>query len=376
MYDFKEIKEYLDTLHEEYGIPGGGIAVYQNGEKLYEYCMGYSDGGKTQIATPDTRYFLYSCTKPVTVTAAMMLVARGKLVLDAPVSDYLPAYANAYLLVDGERKAPDTVMTVRHLFTMSGGLDYNLAAPAVVACKKKTDGKATTRELVDAFIEDPLTFEPGDHFQYSRCHDVLAAVVEAASGMRFGEFLKTEIFEPLGMKDTDFADRSDVAAQYSHSRERGVEEVERSNPYILSENHESGGAGLISTLADYGKFAAMLASGGKAPDGRVIIPRTAIDELRREQLSALVKNPAFGCAAGPGYGYGLGVRTLIDRSEGQKPPLGEFGWDGAAGAYLMVDVENGIGIAYVQHVRGWNSIDLGHPLHAPMRDGVYRALGL
>ncbi|MBQ7376987.1 MAG: beta-lactamase family protein [Clostridia bacterium] len=376
MYDFKEIKEYLDALHEKYGIPGGGIAVYQNGEKLYEYCMGYSDSEKTQPATPDTRYFLYSCTKPVTVTAAMMLVARGKLLLDAPVSDYLPAYANAYLLIDGEKKKPDTVMTVRHLFTMSGGLDYNFATPAVVACQQATNGEATTRELVDAFIEDPLAFEPGDHFKYSRCHDVLAAVVEVASGMRFGEFLKTEIFEPLGMNDTGFADYSDVAAQYIYSRERGIEEIGRSNPHILSHNYESGGAGLISTLADYGKFAAMLAADGKAPDGRVIIPRAAIDELRGEQLTALVKNPAFDCAAGPGYGYGLGVRTLVDKSQGQRPPLGEFGWDGAAGAYLMIDVENGIGIAYVQHVRAWNFIDLGHPLHAPMRDGVYRALGL
>ncbi len=376
MYIFKEVKEYLDTLHEQYGIPGGGIAVYQNGEKLYEYCMGHSDSEGTVPATPDTRYFLYSCTKPVTVTAGMMLVARGKLSLDAPVSDYLPAYADACLLVDGEKKKPDTAMTVRHLFTMSGGLDYNLSAPAIVACKTATEGKATTRELVDAFVKGPLTFEPGDRFQYSLCHDVLSAVIEAASGMRFGEFLKTEIFEPLGMKNTGFARCADIAAQYAYSKEGGLVEVARENPYVLSENYESGGAGLISTLADYGKFAAMLAAGGKAPDGREIIPRAAIDELRREQLSALVKNPSFGCAAGPGYGYALGVRTLVDKGQGQKSPLGEFGWDGAAGAYLMVDVENGIGIAYVQHVRGWNSIDLGHPLHAPMRDGVYRALGL
>ena len=120
----------------------------------------------------------------------------------------------------------------------------------------------------------------------------------------------------------------------------------------------------------------MLASGGKAPDGRQIIKRETIDEMRREQLTSLVKNPSFGCAAGPGYGYGLGVRTLIDKSAGQRSPLGEFGWDGAVGAYLLVDVENGIGIAYVQHVGNWPQLCKQHPLHAPLRDGVYSAFDL
>ena len=147
------------------------------------------------------------------------------------------------------------------------------------------------------------------------------------------------------------------------------------NEYQLTDGYESGGAGLISSVEDYSLFADALANGGVGASGAQILKPETIDLMRKEQLSACTVDPTFECAAGPGYGYALGVRTLIDRSQGQRSPLGEFGWDGAVGSYLMVDVENEIAIVYMQHVGAWTQIRK-HPFHAPMRDGAYEAFGL
>lgn len=364
--DFTALQAYVDALHTQQGVPGCRVIVYYRGEPVYAHTVG--------AVQADTLYNLYSCTKPVTATAAMQLMERGLLEPDAPVAAYLPEYAEAYVVEDGRRVTVGDTMTVRHLFTMSAGLSYQINTPAVRALQE-TCPDATTRQMVGAFIKEPLTFRPGTRFQYSLCHDVLAAVVEVASGQRFGEYLQGHIFAPLGMTDVGFTPTEEqlsrMAEQYMIDDNTQVVPVgyKTIGRYRLSTRYESGGAGLFATADSYGRFAAAMSCGG----GPLLRPET-VDLMRTEQLGSYVMDNDFSCAAGAGYGYGLGVRTLVDRRDGQRSSLGEFGWDGAAGAYVLMDPTPQVAIVYTQHVLGWPA-RFGC-MHAPIRDLTYEALGL
>lgn len=382
MADFLGLKAYIDKMHGEWGTPSCDVAVFYKGEAVYRYMVGHADADKTRPVDRDTLYWMYSCSKPITVTAAMQLVEQGKLELDAPVARYLPEYADAFYLADGVPHKVGDTMRVRHLFTMSAGLNYNLIADGILWAQEEYGGNATTRELAAAFIRTPLDFAPGDRFQYSLCHDVLAAIVEVVSGQRYGDYLRENLFAPLGMENTGFfptaAQRDRFADQYTVDAQSGAHTLQPrfTIPFRLSAQHESGGAGLFSCTDDYARFAIAMTNGGISPDGvRILRPET-VDLIRTPQLSSVVSNDTFtgAFACGSGYDYGLGVRVLTDKSNGQRSSLGEFGWDSAGGSYVLMDPDAGVTVVYNQHVRGWSAAH--HYMHVPLRDSVYEALGL
>lgn len=376
--DFSPIITYIEnTLRQEMKVPGCDIKIMRNHETLLRYASGTRDYAFTQTVRHDDMYLLFSCTKPITCAAAMRLVEDGIIKLDDPVSKYLPEFKNAYLMNDGKPTPVQKVMTVRHLFTMSAGFDYNRDTQPIRDVLSENP-HAGTVDLINALVRSPLQFEPGERFMYSMCHDVLAAVVEVASGMRFSQYLKETIFDPLGMKDTTFhitdAQEQRLAAVFESPEKRICLPYSTECEFKLTDRYESGGAGLYSTVEDYSLFADAMASGGIGITGKQILKSETIDLMRTEQLGNYTMDPRFGCAAGPGYGYGLGVRTLIDKSEGQRSSLGEFGWDGAAGSYVMIDPKYNLSIFFAMHVRAWpNLIGCGH---APLRDLTYEVLGL
>lgn len=377
--DFTPVTDYIENvLRKEKGVPCCDVLIRRGHETLLRYFSGVSDYEGNTPVRGDEVYYMYSCTKPITCTAAMQLVEQGKLLLDAPVSDYLPAYKNTFLMKNGTAVPTETVMTVRHLFTMSAGLDYDRDTEPLRRLVRENPGAGTV-EVVSAFPQSPLRFEPGERFLYSLCHDVLAAVVEVVSGLRFSEYLKKNIFAPLGMTRTGFflpkEEEPHLAAQYAcPTRLAPCVPHTGNSDFRLTENYESGGAGLYSCVEDYSRFADALANGGVGITGAQILKQETIDLMRTEQLSGYAMHNEFSCAAGPGYGYGLGVRTLIDKSQGQRSSLGEFGWDGAAGSYVMIDPAEKLSIFFAMHVRGWpNLIGCGH---APIRDLTYEVLGL
>lgn len=181
------------------------------------------------------------------------------------------------------------------------------------------------------------------------------ALAEVASGQSFGDYLKTHIFDPLGMDATGFAltdaVRSRMMTQYRRDPDTGtVSAMPAENPYILSPKYESGGAGLISTVDDYVKFAAALTNGGQAADGTRILSSAAVNLMRTNRLDE-VRLKDFNWPQLAGYGYGLGVRTLIAPTRGGSlSPVGEFGWDGAAGCYVLTDPENRLTLFYAQQM--------------------------
>ena len=230
-------------------------AAYRRHERLYRFSFGED--------STDKRFFFYSCTKPVTVVAALRLWERGELALDAPVAKYLPSYAHAYTMENGVRKKE--TMRVRHLFTMTSGLNYNLNAPAIAEAKRLP--KATTVDVANTFVAAPLDFAPGDRYQYSLSHDALGAVIEAISNMTLAHFMEDEIFLPLGMKNTSFRFSADEMMNQYRFENGALSSVPIENPYVFTGTYFSGGAGMISTLDDYAIFADALAAGGCARSG-------------------------------------------------------------------------------------------------------------
>lgn len=372
--DFSCVEKRMHALLD-LGVPGCSISIRRDHEERYRYVCGVRDCDTRVPMTGEESFYIFSCSKPITMAATMQLIERGVLSLDTPVSKFLSEYAEMMVEENGTLVPAREPITIRHLMTMSAGLDYDIrAAIENAGLDKQTD--ITTRQIAEAMAKRPLLFHPGERFKYSMCHDVMGAVIEAATGMRFGAYLQEHIFAPLGMTNTGFnRDVPCVVGQYECLEETGeLVDIGTEHPYNFNKNYESGGGGLVSTLDDYALFADAMACGGVGATGARILTETSIDALRENQMGKFVKNPTFSCAAGPGYGYGLGVRTLIDKSQGQRSPLGEFGWDGANGAFLIVDPVNHLSFVFMQHIRNWPRL-MGE-FYAPIRDEVYDVLGL
>lgn len=375
--EFPNLKAYMDKLVAQYHVPGVDCTVYQDHEELFRYYTGLRDLENEKPMTGNELYIIFSMTKMLTCTCALQLLEQGKYLLSDPVSKYLPEFAKmriAPAAAPGEEcPCAKNPITIRDLFTMGAGLDYDLHAPGIQRALR--EGKTSTRELVAAMAETVLSFEPGTHYQYSLCHDVLGALVEVWSGKSFGQYMKEHILDPLGMKNTFFGLPTDphqlerMAARYTYNEDNMPERLPLECMYTLSGEYESGGAGLTSTAEDYAIFLDAMANGGMAKNGhRILAPSTVAlmgtNHLSENQLADFQIKRV-------GYGYGLGVRTHMDKTRsGCLSPVGEFGWDGAAGGFSMVDLKNKVSLTYFQEIHRW---DLR--FQTEMRNALYADLG-
>ena len=374
--DFSRLTAYLDYL-QKLNVPGCDLAVYRDHELIYRHQAGYRDIERTTPIQGNEVYLLYSATKVFTTCAAMQLIEQGKLSLDDPVSNFLPAYANL-AVKDGDNVRPaKTVMTVRHLMSMQSGLDYNTETPAFLKVMNENNQRATTRQIAEAKAEDPLDFDPGTDFQYSFSHDVLAAVVEAVSGQRFSAYLREHIWEPLHIHDMSLRMNDELRQRlcnlYSYDletysmRERTQDEIDER----FNHEFESGGGGLIGSVAEYIKFADALACGGRGKNGAYILSPETIQLWSANQLCPKGRN-SFDGLHRLGYSYALGVRTRVNNYIGGPGPLGEFGWDGAAGAWVMIDPTNRLSAFFGMHVLNYvYNYDVIHPT---LRGLIYEGL--
>ena len=374
----KILSDYLDSL-EQHGIPGCDCAVIYKHETVFRHTTGYADSEREKPLTDKNTYWLYSATKLFTCTAVMQLIEKGLIGLDSPVSDYLPEYRNMKVK-SGDKTVPaKKQITIRHLMSMQSGLNYNLEAPSIIKIIEDTNNEATTRQVIEALANEPLEFEPGTHFLYSLSHDVLGAVIEVVSGQRLGEYFDNHIFKPLGMRNTGFELTPERKANMSDLFEYDMKTkaslpIPNRNRYVLTKNYESGGAGLISTVDDYLLYLDAMCHGGISKEGHRILSMESIDLMRQDQMNETSKKD-FDLFERHGYSYALGVRTLIEREKsGVRSPLGEFGWDGAAGAYALIDVTNNLAIFYIQHVLKCGFVY--HEIHPKLRDLTYEMLGL
>lgn len=368
--DFQAMRDLMDRL-TAWRIPGNAAKVYLGGKEVFSYQSGYADLETGEEMTAEHLINIYSCSKPATVTAALQLYEKGLFLLDDPLYEFIPEYRDVVVRQpDGGLKKAENPITLRHLFTMTSGLHYNKNIPAFEKAKSLTEGKMNTVAAMRCLAEEPLDFEPGTVWQYSMSHDVLAAVVEVVSGKRFRDYMKENIFDPLGVfavyHNEELQDKmaqqyqyfdeeqTDIVAQqaYGNAQKDGhLVNVGKNVDYVFGSEFDSGGAGITTTVADYAKFCAALANGGMGLNGERILARGTVELLKTNQLTEQqrkgMKWPQL-----KGYGYGLGVRTLIDKAaSGSVGDLGEFGWGGAAGASIYVDTERNLAMFYAHHMR-------------------------
>lgn len=377
--DFTRLTQFLDRV-PALGIPGLDCVVQIGYDTVYRHHCGYADREAKTPVSGDELFYLYSCSKVVTSVAALQLYESGAFLLTDPLYDYIPEFRDMTVRTvrsNGEvilSKAQNSI-TIGDLFSMTAGLDYDLTVPMLQKVREKTGGKAPTLEVVKALAGQPLQFEPGTHWRYSLCHDVLGGLIQVITGKTFGAYLRENIFDPLEMPNTGFARPPEVLQKmmtlYRRDEETNiVHRVTLDNEFIFGTEYESGGAGLISCVQDYARFAAALANGGVGANGNRILSQNTIDLMRTNRLNA-TQQADFDWIQFKGYGYGLGVRTMVDKAVGGSPgPLGEFGWAGAAGAYVLVDPENQLSMFYTQHMRK----SLEPYVHPRLRNILYACL--
>jgi len=300
------------------------------------------------------RYYIYSCSKVITCAAALQLWEQGKFQLTDKLSDYMPEFAEMTVKTeDGIKKAEKPIL-IQHLFEMTAGFSYAVRSPNLMLAREQTQGRCPTREAMKYLAKDPLLFEPGTRWNYSLCHDIIAALVEVVSGQLFNDYVTEHIFKPLGMEHSTFIlpeeEKKELAQLYRADEATGqIENYNHYNSYIIGSEYASGGAGCVSTVEDYSKFLEGMRQ------GKVLKPETlklmGTNRLTEEQLKTFTLST---------HGYGLGVRCPKDER------VTEFGWGGAAGAYLAIDLPHNLTVYYAQHV-------LLSP-NRPLRSKVYTTL--
>ncbi len=360
----------LSALLEQFvknGPAGCGCAVAKDGKTLYQGYFGYADLEEKKLITEDSVYRLFSMTKVVICTAALMLFERGKFLLNEPIYEYFPEYRDTQVFVtepDGSvhTKKSKSPMLIKHAFTMSVGMPYPFGnSPTAKEMAKikdnlhKKHGKYDIVTEVKAMGSVPVEFDPGTHWLYGYGHDIVAGLIQMVSGKTVGQFLQDEIFGPLGMRDTGYRYRDGIETRMASCYRKEENGEMKKVPGLLDEFHqpdalyESGGAGLYSTVNDYLKFSQMLANGGSY-NGEKLIGRKTIDLMRENQLNRDQLKDFTGSYVA-GYGYGLGVRTLMSAADGHSnSSKGEFGWTGMLGTYVSIDPQEGFSVVYMHQL--------------------------
>ena len=343
MADFKELSRLLEEILEQ-GPAGCGCAVARNGEILFEEYHGVKDLESGEPITADSVYRQYSTTKVAVCTGAMMLLERGKFLLNDPIYEYFPEWKDTMVAQPEEdgsyrvRPAKRPIL-IRDCFSMAmgigyGGTDYtHQAAEKVRAQLRANVGEYTLQQEIKAMAEVPL----------AGCFPEIPGSV------------KEELFEPLDMKNTGYHYFGDIRERMVTTyllKEDGSREAspyfQRDELFEPEAKYEGGGAGLFSTVRDYLALTQMLACGGEY-QGRKIMGRKTIDLMRCNQLNEQqlkeFRNPYL-----EGYGYGCGVRTLMDPSAGVNSSVGEFGWTGMLGTYVSIDPAEKLSLVYMHNL--------------------------
>lgn len=391
--DFSNLKNFMDYL-TSWRIPGNDISVWLENKEVFRYQSGYEDVENKIPMSDKCLMNIYSASKVTTAVAGVQLLERGKFVLDTPLYDFIPEFREMYIKGEnGELVKAEKPITMRHIFTMTSGMTYEISDELLKEAGEETDGKYNTLNVIRKMARMPLSFEPGEKWQYSYGHDVLAAVCEVISGKKFRDYVKENIFAPLDMNESFYNENSltegRISIQYHFIAEGsdGIpggtqsKDMSKCGGYLVRTDgkvshrfgpeYDSGGAGIITSVSDYSKLCNALANGGVGKTGERILSSYAISLMKENQLNE-EQRKNFCWPQLKGYGYGLGVRTLIDRAEGGSlSNIGEFGWGGAAGSSIYVDTERKLGVFYSHHM-----LNQQEAYYQPrLRNVIYSCLG-
>ncbi len=348
-----KIQSLIDEAIADGTTAGMSMLIRKEDEELFYINRGYKSIEEKSEIKRDTIFRMYSMTKPITAAAAMILMEQGKLDLGQPVEDFLPGFANLQVEDKGVIRPAGKPITCHYLLNMTSGLTYGggdtlsgrMIEEYLQECQDKmfTDRAVTTEEFANHIGSIPLAYDPDSSFSYGLSADILGAVIEKVSGMRFGEFLDKYLFVPLGMADTGFwvpKEKQHRLANAYEMAEKGSMKPYTGNYLLISHTmeqppaFESGGAGLVSTIDDYSRFTQMLLNGGSLNGVRIMSKETVrfltSGGLNMEQQKALEQWVGL-----EGYTYSHFMRRVCDtgRTSGLSREE-EYGWDGWLGCYF------------------------------------------
>jgi len=343
------IESFVDGEVAAGRIPGAIVLIQQHGKRVYFKCFGKRDVDAGTPMTEDAIFPIHSVTKTITSVAAMMLVDRGTIALDDPVSKYIPSFAGMKVGVERKDESGKTVLdpvalrrpiTVEDLLLHTSGITYGFYGVGLV--KAAYDGiylgDFDNAGFVERIAKVPLAEQPRTLWDYGHSMDVLGRVIEVASGQSLYQFEKRNLLDPLGMTTTKFfltdpGERARYAQPLAKDRH-----VERNSLNVT--RWESGGGGMVSTVADFERYGAMLLKGGTL-DGRTYLSPATFKAMTTDHIgpgAGVARNYYYYPGDGFGYGYGFGIRTDPGNASPPAPgSLGEIKWDGATGVYLVVD---------------------------------------
>jgi CubicO group peptidase (beta-lactamase class C family) len=360
-----EMRSYVDRGR----LPGAVVLVIRRGELGYLEAFGWRDVESRIPMRADSLFRIFSMTKPITSVAALILFEENRFLMTEPVSKYLPEFRDIRVFVeerDGELilEPPNSPITIQQLFLHTSGYPYMVSedvSPKLSAMYTEArvlDHQRPLAEAMETLSALPLPHHPGSAWEYGMSTDILGRLVEVLSGRPLGDFLRERIFEPLGMNDTGYLvpeeERPRVARVYTTNDAGDLEPAPEDGWIFAHQAHERaalqpGGHGLVSTARDYSRFCRMLLNNGQF-DGVRILGRKTVElmmsnHLRNERI-------ATGWFDGSRWGFGLGVRTLIDRVPGGSPAsLGTVAWDGYANTTFLIDPrEEMIAVFFSQHI--------------------------
>ncbi|HUP20726.1 MAG TPA: serine hydrolase domain-containing protein [Gemmatimonadota bacterium] len=383
----ERLGEVLETYIADGRLPGAVVLVAREGRVAYLEAFGWRDLEARDALETNDIFRIASQTKALVTTAVLMLQEEGRLLISHPLARYLPEFARTTVAVPDDDGGYDVVaverpITLRDLLTHTAGIGYGYGparerwAAAGIQGWYFADRDEPIRATVRRMADLPFDAQPGERWVYGYATDILGAVVEVVSGMPLDAFLRTRILEPLGMTDTHFylppAERERLAVVYSLDDEGRLTRAPDPGGMVgqgayVDGPHASfsGGAGLLSTARDYGRFLQMLLNGGALDGVRILSPKT-VELMTVNHVGGL-----FAAAGSPGTGFGLGFSVVEDLgARGVPGSVGEFGWGGAYHSVYWVDPAEELVVVYLTQVIPAGRLDD----HARVRALVYQAL--
>jgi CubicO group peptidase (beta-lactamase class C family) len=371
----------------------GIVTILARHGKVIDYrTYGERDMATHAPMTKDVIFRDYSMTKPVTGVAMMILYEQGKWLPSDPIAKYVPEFAHlkVYKGLDADGKMilvdPDHAPTMRELMSHTAGFTYGFFGDTPVDKMYREVqplNSANLQEFIEKLAKLPLPYQPGKGWAYSMSMDIEGYIVEKLSGQSLPDFMHDQIFKPLAMKDAGFyvpADkRNRFSAVYTTGPNGDIVPVAagpsgRSTEYATQPTLPSGGGGMVSTAADYYRFAQMLANKGELDGKRILAPAT-VKLMTSNHVPAELLTGQFGIGQmvmRPGFGYGYNCAVVFDPPEANLPEgKGTFFWDGAAGTWFWVDPTNDVVfVGMIQRMLGPASPNL----EFESRSVVYQAL--
>ncbi|TDK45142.1 class A beta-lactamase-related serine hydrolase [Antarcticimicrobium luteum] len=356
----------MDRYVDARKYPGSSVLIARGGEKVYFNAAGSRNLEAGLPFTRDTVVRIYSMTKPITSVALMILAEQGLFHLEAPVSEFIPAFSDMRALIPGAERIdqvePCATPTLHQLMTHTSGLSYPFNPGVLARAMDEQEmlfkpNQGNLAAMADKVAALPLAFKPGTRWEYSVGIDILGRVVEAVSGRSLADFFAEEILEPLGMSETAFSVPTGVGDRFAslytplagdamalNAAKPGGDTLRLtdragSSPFEQASLY-SGGGGLVGTIDDYMKFAEMLRRGGVCDGGRLLSPAT-LDFMMRNHLPGDIASMgplSFAEQPMEGMGFGLGGAVVLDPGRARCPGnTGDFSWGGMASTFFWID---------------------------------------